>query len=93
LWRHLAAGGLTNAEVRLTEGLRTLRQRRDSKGKWKSFPFYYTLLALSEMDIPQAVEEMRYAAGACERDLKRPPKNDVFNRRRRVLCERILEKC
>lgn len=70
MWRHLAAGGLTNAEARLTEGLRTLKRRRDDSGKWRSFPFYYTLLALCDIDSPLAVEEMKHAAGVCERYLQ-----------------------
>jgi len=48
------------------EGLKALKKRRDGKGRWRNFPFYYTLLSLTEIDIPQPVDEMKYAAKACE---------------------------
>lgn len=93
LWRHLAVGGLEDSERRLTAGMKALKSHRDSKGRWKGFPFYYTLLALSEIDLPPVIREMRYAAPACERVLRRSPRDDKFASRRRLLAERILEKC
>ena len=93
LWRHLAVGGLENAECRLAAGMKALKFRRDGRGRWRVFPFYYTLLALSEIDLPSSIKEMRYAAPACEKYLKRSPRDDTFDRRRRVLAERILAKC
>lgn len=93
LWRHLAVGGLKDSERRLASGMKALKSHRLGDGRWKRFPFYYTLLALSEMDIPSATAEMRYAAPACERSLKRSPGNDGFTRRRRLLAKRILERC
>jgi len=95
LWRHLAAGGLKDARAErwLAAGMRTLRSHRDGKGQWRRFPFYYTLLALSDISLASAVEEMRYAAPACERYLKKPSTHDPFDQRRRLLAERILEKC
>jgi hypothetical protein len=93
LWRHLSVGGLEEGEDTLAMGMKTLKRHRDGKGRWNRFPFYYTLLALSEIRLPSAVEEMRYAAPACERYLKMAPKEDKTSRRRRTLVERILEKC
>ncbi len=93
LWRHLAVGGLDNAERRLAAGMKALKLRRDGNGRWKVFPFFYTLLALSEIDLPSAVAEMRYAAPSCERILQRSPKDDKFAQRRRLLAERVLENC
>jgi len=92
LWRHLAAGGLEHGERYLAAGVKTLRSYRDGKGRWKVFPYYYTLLALSELDLPSAVREMKYAAPGCERLLKRSAKDDVFERRRRDLARKILER-
>lgn len=34
----------------------------DGKGKWNGFPYYYTLLMLSEVDDPLAIQEFQYAA-------------------------------
>jgi len=93
LWRHLSAGGLGNGERLLTNGIKTLRSFRDGKGRWKTFPFYYTLLVLNEIELPAAVKEMQYAAPACERLLKREIKRDKISKRRRILAERILERC
>lgn len=93
LWRHLSAGGLENGERILTAGVRTLKSLRDGKGRWKRFPFYYTLLALNEIELPAARKEMHYAARACERLLKREMKKDKISQRRHILVERILERC
>ena len=93
LWRHLAVGGLDHAQERLRRGMRVLKQRRDGTGRWRNFPFYYTLLALSEIDLPTAIEEMRYAAKVCEGLLKRLPLDGKISQRRRCLIERILAQC
>ena len=93
LWRHLAAGGLENGERILTNAIKTLKSFRDGKGRWKKFPFYYTLLVLDSMELPAAHKEMQYAAAACERILKKQSKKDRISRRRRMLAEKILGKC
>ena len=93
LWRHLAVGGLDEPEQRLKAGLKKLESYRDGKGKWRRFPFYYTLLALNEMEFPASIKEMRYAAPVLERVLRRSRKGDKISARRRLLAERILEKC
>lgn len=93
LWRHLAVGGLEDGERLLAAGLKTLRSERDGKGRWGRFPFYYTLLALSEIDLPAATEEMRHVAPALERSLRQSAREDAFARRRQVLAERVLQRC
>jgi len=93
LWRHLAVGGLDQAARRLADGLRVLKVHRLGNSKWRRFPYYYTLLALSEIDSPAARAEMRYAAPGLERLLERAGSGDKFARRRRALAERILAKC
>jgi hypothetical protein len=93
LWRHLSAGGLKNGERILAAAMRTLKSFRDGRGRWKRFPFYYTLFVLNGTELPSARKEMQYAAPACERLLKRQMKRDKISMRRRILAERILEKC
>ncbi|MGD2175186.1 MAG: hypothetical protein PVJ27_07270 [Candidatus Brocadiaceae bacterium] len=44
------------------------------------------------MDAPAAVEEMRHAAPACARMLRRAPRNE-YERRRHTATERVLTKC
>ncbi len=84
-------GGLFDQDKLLAGGVRQLKKRRDGKGRWRQFPFHYTLLALSEMDFPAAIREMKYAAPSCERVAKRKPGNDIYAKRRQLLAMRILE--
>jgi hypothetical protein len=70
--------------------VRLLREHRDGSGRWRRFPFYYALLALSEMDGRKAVEEIRYAAPGLERMLRRSARGGRYDRRRRALAERVL---
>ncbi len=91
-WRNLAAGGFERPERRLATGLKVLKKYRLGDGTWRRFPFFYTLLALSEIDLAVATAEKRYAAPALEQYLKRPPRDDVFNPRRRLLAARVLER-
>jgi len=92
-WRHLSVGGLENSQRRLAEGMNALKSHRDGQGRWQTFPYYYTLLALSELDLPSAIKEMRYAAEGCEQYLKRTPSDDKYAQRRQALAERVLAKC
>jgi len=93
LWRHLAVGGLAEQEARLAAGMKALRRARDAKGRWGRFPFYYTLLAVSDLELPSAVLEMRYAAPSLERMLRRKSRGDAYDARRRTLAERVLARC
>lgn len=90
LWRHLAVGGLNKSKKRLAAGLKILRKYRDGTGKWRRFPFYYTLLALSDLDNKLATAEIQYTAPICERLLKRTSTKNMITKRRKLLLERIL---
>jgi hypothetical protein len=92
LWRHLVVGGLNRPKKRLNAGLRVLRKYRDGTGKWRRFPFYYTLLALSEIDDQLALAELRYAAPRCERLLNRYRAKTKIATRRRLLLQRVMDK-
>ncbi len=91
-WRHLAVGGLDRQKSRLADGMRALEEHRDGKGRWRRFPFYYTLLALSEIGTPSAIREIRYTRPVLERMLKRTPKDDKYARRRLNIMDRIYTK-
>lgn len=96
LWRHLAVGGLVDGspERWLKAGMNALKTRRTAAGKWKGFPFHYALLALTELDLPAAVDEIRHAAPACERFLASPEKEgDKYDARCRLVAKRALAKC
>ncbi len=90
LWRHLAVGGLDNQDARLKAGVNELKNYRDDTGKWRRFPFWWTMLALSEMKFSSAKEEMRYAAVVLERCTKRKSTGDKYIERKRALAEKIL---
>jgi hypothetical protein len=92
-WRNLAVGGLTRAEARLVQGIKEMRARRLGTGKWRAFPFFYAVLALSEIDLPGARAELRYAASVLERYLQRAATDNVISRRRHAVAERAVALC
>jgi hypothetical protein len=90
LWRNLLAGGLSRREERLRHGALHLRSMRDGGHGWRRFPFWYTVLALSEMNTAEARAELKYAAPALERAAARPPGSTVHSKRRHELAVRAL---
>jgi hypothetical protein len=92
-WRNVMVGGLDRNEERLTAGMAALKAHRIDDGHWRRFPFYYTVLALSEINLKPALDEMRYAAPLLERYVKKRIPDSRFSERRRMISERILAKC
>jgi hypothetical protein len=90
LWRNVLAGGLDRREERLLRGLRHLRSQRDGAGKWRRFPFWYTVLALSEIDSAEAAKELAYVRPQLERAAVRGPGSNLYAERRRELARRAL---
>ena len=90
LWRNLLAGGMNRQEERLRHGIGHLRSMRDGKGQWRRFPFWYTVLALSEMDVPEASKELKYAGASLALVAKRAPSSASSSRRRHELAKRAL---
>ena len=86
-------GGLDRNEERLAAGMVALGAHRTGDGHWRRFPFYYTLMALSEVNLRPALDEMRYAAPLLERYVKKRVSDSRFSERRRIIAERILAKC
>jgi hypothetical protein len=91
LWRNLLAGGLDRHEVRLQRGALHLRSVRDGAHLWRRFPFWYTVLALSEMDCAEARAELKYAAPALEREAMRALPSAMYARRRHELAIQTLK--
>jgi hypothetical protein len=91
LWRNLIAGGLDRRGERLRRGASHLRSMRDGAHRWRGFPFWYTVLALSEMDSAEARSELKYAAPALERAASRAVPSAVYARRRHELAVRTLD--
>jgi len=92
-WRNLAVGGLTRAEARLVQGMKEMKARRLGTGKWRSFPFFYAVLALTEIDLLGARAELRYAAPVLERYLQRAATEGITSQRRHTIAERALARC
>ncbi|MEY2933638.1 MAG: hypothetical protein RL033_4387 [Pseudomonadota bacterium] len=91
LWRNLLSGGLDRREERLSKGVgQFLRAHRVVEGKWRVFPFWYTVLALVEMDLPEAREELGYVAPSLERVARRKVPAAVAGQRRWELAQRGL---
>lgn len=88
--RYLIANQPSVGEQRLGTFFTQLAAQRDGQGKWGSFPFYYTLLMLSEGDHPLARQERQYAAPACTALLERTGKDDPVSERRRAILRTIL---
>jgi len=72
------------------KGLNKIRKERTSDGRWHGFPFYYTLLTLSEIDTASAHAELRHAGKTAERLLKRYQNDDRVSRFRRLALEKTL---
>jgi hypothetical protein len=92
LWRNLLSGGLDRQQERLRRGASHLRSMRDGKHRWRKFPFWYTVLALSEMDSAEARMELTYAAPALERAATAPVRSSRFAGRRHELAVRTLNR-
>ena len=91
-WRHLVVGGLRDSEAELRAGMKDLKKHRQDNSRWRRYPFYYTLYALSEIDLPGAVAEMKFAAPSLERIVHRKPSDEKYAERRRELAVRILSR-
>jgi hypothetical protein len=90
-WRFLSVSDVPYREIVLESGLRILKDRRTPNGGWGAFPFYYTLLALQGIDLPQAKEELEYAANRCRRLLKRPQAPEPYGARKSAIYRRVVE--
>jgi hypothetical protein len=86
--RYLAVSIAGDASVWLDQFLTQLVGYRDGKGKWHGFPFFYTLLMLSETDRPLAADELEYAAPTFERLSRQVWPNDRYSKR----CQSIVNK-
>ncbi|HUW84616.1 MAG TPA: hypothetical protein VMZ31_17685 [Phycisphaerae bacterium] len=91
-WQALGVTPGGDADELLEAGLSLLRSLRRSTGRWDKFPFWYTVLALSDMDRPSALAELRHAAPALQRAMKARPKPDAATQRRLSLARHVLNR-
>jgi len=91
-WRALGATGGKEAGGLLEDGIAALRASREKSGRWSNFPFWYTVLSLSDLEEPSALAELRHAARALERALAVRGRTDAYGDRRRLLAKHVLER-
>lgn len=90
LWRHYAAGGFSDPEKQLAGGLKYLKLHRMEGGRWRRFPFYYTIFALTEIEARGVKAELKFCAPACERSLRHMRGTNEYTVRCRTVLERAL---
>jgi hypothetical protein len=86
-WRVMSAGRPEGWESILELGLQRLAAEPIAdNGCWRRFPFYYTLLALSEMPLPEAAVQARRVRAAARRAAAGPHDDtpQAFFRRRAI---------
>lgn len=91
LWRNISAEGVDKNKKALDSGIKYLRSMRDGKGKWRRFPFFYTLLALTDINLPSAKEELKYASELCRKYVSRKDNGDNYVKRKKEIARRVLE--
>ncbi len=90
LLRTLTVGKPNNWKEILERGIGRMKKERTPDGRWHGFPFFYTLLTLSELDSPSAKAELRHASKVAQRLLERYQRDDRTSRFRRLGLEAAL---
>ncbi|HMS33150.1 MAG TPA: hypothetical protein PKC91_03605 [Ignavibacteria bacterium] len=91
LWRNLSAEGVRKNKKSLESGINYMKSFRDGKGKYNRFPFFYTVLALSDIDLPESKAEIEYCSSLLRKYVKRKEQNDIYSERKKIIAERALE--
>lgn len=69
--RTLSVVNLNKSGEVLDRGIGHIKRRRTPDGKWRGFPFYYTLLTLSGVDTSSAKAELKHAGKTAQKLVKR----------------------
>ncbi len=88
--RTLATVKPNNWSHTLDKGIKRIRKERLPDGRWHGFPFYYTLLTLSEINTPLAQAELKHAKKAAKNLLNRYQKEDRTSRFRKLALQATL---
>ncbi len=89
-WRALATGWLPDSEERFARGVRVLKNAR-MPGGWRRMPFYYTVLALTEMPPAITREERAYIRRLAEARIARINQNREAYPARHAILSILLE--
>ena len=91
--RYLNTMKLSKHRETLASFIDILKQHRNRKDSWEGFPFFYTLLTLLEIDLPEAKEELRFALPACERRMDRIDNVNKYTQRRLDVIRKVFSTC
>jgi len=75
---------------RLDRMIRNLSKHRDEKGGWKGFPYFFTLLALTETESQIATDELSYALDFVDTRFRRSRIEEPYSSRREEILSKIM---
>ena len=90
--RYLPTSDQKDSPAHINSLLTQLAAHRDEKGKWRGFPFFYTVLVLSEIDDPLAINEREYAAPVFQKPPGALLSTDPISRRRQAILARAFSR-
>jgi len=82
-----------NYESILINFIELLAQHRNKKTGWDKFPFYYTLLVLSEINLPEARNELSFALPLCEQNFDKIENVNIHTQRRLDILRKVFSIC
>ncbi|NJD60604.1 MAG: hypothetical protein C3F13_17655 [Anaerolineales bacterium] len=90
--RYMIVQDTPEANERLSQFLEHLKAQRDGKGRWRGFPYHYTLLMLSELSEPLARSELKYAHPILEKLAGQAKPEEPCVDRRQAIIRTILSR-
>jgi hypothetical protein len=87
--RYLTAYNVNGSSDKFGQTLKVLKRKRNGDGKWHDFPFFFTLLWLTDLPYSFAYDELSYSHDHCKRLLvKKQPAREQTD----LVKEKILQK-
>jgi hypothetical protein len=84
-------GDFEDKEAHIVKGLQVMKGCRKPDGEWRSFPFFYAVYALLELDLEPAHAELKHALPVMERYIKNN-RVGIYSQRRITVIQKALEK-
>ncbi|MEI7768183.1 MAG: hypothetical protein WCJ97_12190 [Phycisphaerae bacterium] len=89
-WRTLNTGWVPDADARLRGGMKDLQASR-ANGQWRRYPFYYTVMCLTELPGDITRNEIAYIAPTCEKKLRTLRPHGLYHENKAAILERLLK--
>ena len=90
-WRHIWAGNFERNEALIRKGLNVMEKYHTGDGKWQTFPFFYAVYTLLDLDIDLAFAELKYARPVMEKYVQKS-KAGKYTKRRLAILKKALER-